>query len=79
MSDKRYCYCCRTYHPAEQVILFETKAGKRWRCLRSIDAAQSPRELRDATGRRQSAENRELANQKARNSLALRHSRLAFA
>lgn len=79
MSDKRYCYCCRTDHPAEQVILFETKVGKRWRCLRSIDAAQRSRELRDAAGQRQSAENRAQASQKARNSLALRHSRLAFA
>ena len=79
MTDKRYCYCCRNYHPAEQVVLHETKAGKRWRCLRSINAAQQPSEIRDAAGRQQSVENRALASQKARNSVQLRHSSLAFA
>jgi len=79
MSDKRYCYCCRAYHPAEQVVLYETKAGKRWRCLRSISAAQQPCQIRDEAGRQQSVENRAEASQKARNSVLLRHSSLAFA
>ena len=79
MTDKLYCYCCRNYHPAEQVVLYETKVGKRWRCLRSIQAAQQPSQIRDAAGRQQSLENRARASQQARNSLQLRHSSLAFA
>ncbi len=77
MTDKRYCYCCRSYHPAEQVVLFETKAGKRWRFLRSISAAKQPYQIRDENGRQQSLENRAQASRKARNSLFLRHSSMA--
>ena len=79
MSDTRYCYCCRSYHPADQMVQFETKVGKRWRCLRSIEAAQQPSHIRDQAGRQQSLENRLIASQKARNSVYLRHSSLAFA
>lgn len=79
MTEKRYCYCCRSFHPADQVILYETKAGKRWRCLRSIAAAQLPVETRDTLGRLQSQENRAQASRAAQNSVQLRHSRQAFA
>lgn len=79
MTDTRYCYSCRTFHPADQVVLHETKAGKRWRCQRSIMAAQLPVEIRDSVGRTQSEENRALARRLAQNSMILRHSRSACA
>lgn len=79
MTEKRYCYCCRSFHPADQVVLHETKAGKRWRCSRSIAAAQLPAEKRDSFGQQQSQENRALARRLAQNSLLLRHSKFAFA
>ena len=65
MSDKRYCYCCRTHHPAEQMRRFATRNGERWRCLRSIEAARGQPGERDAFGRRQSELNRLAATQMA--------------
>lgn len=79
MTEKRYCYCCRNHHAADEMVLFDTKAGKRWRCLRSIEAARLAPEIRDFFGRQQSAENKAEASRMARNSLELRHSSLAFA
>ena len=77
--ETRYCYCCRTYHAADQLVLFDTKAGKRWRCLRSIEASRQPAAVRDSIGRQQSAENRAQTRERARQSLQLRHTSLAFA
>lgn len=79
MTERRYCYCCRTEHPVEQMVLYPTKAGKRWRCLRSIAAAQSNAQSRDSFGRQQSQENKALSSRAAQNSLFLRHSSQAFA
>lgn len=79
MMEKRYCYCCRSYHPAEQVVLFETKVGKRWRCTRTIEAARSPSAERDSFGQQQSVVNKALASRQAQESLLLRHSSVAFA
>lgn len=54
MTDMLYCYCCRTHHPRNQMRLFPTTRGKRWRCLRSIQAARDKPDVRDAFGRQQS-------------------------
>ena len=43
----------------------DTPRGKRWRCRRSILAAQSSLSERDAFGRRQTEINREIARQQA--------------
>jgi hypothetical protein len=43
-----------------------TKAGKRWRCVRSIEATKRSKDDRDAFGRRVSAENKVDAQSKAR-------------
>ena len=58
MSDMTFCYCCRVHHPRDQMRLFPTGKGERWRCLRSIAAARSDRDARDAFGRGQSEINR---------------------
>ena len=63
MSDKLFCYCCRTHHPKDQMRRFATSKGKRWRCLRSIEAARGQPGERDAFGRRQSELNRLAASQ----------------
>lgn len=60
MIDPTFCYCCRVYHPRAQMRLFKTHRGDcRWRCLRSIEAAASSAEVRDAFGREQTVANRE--------------------
>ena len=59
MSDTCYCYCCRVHHPRNQMRLFPTTRGQRWRCLRSIEAARSTAQVRDAFGRRQTEINRQ--------------------
>ena len=59
MTDMLYCYCCRVHHPRQQMRLFPTTRGARWRCLRSIAAARSDTQARDAFGRRQTEINRQ--------------------
>lgn len=58
MTQKVFCYHCRVHHSPEQMGRFQTKAGPRWRCLRTIAAAQRGIEERDAFGRTQSEANR---------------------
>lgn len=58
MTDTLFCYCCRIHHPKDQMRRFATSHGKRWRCLRSIAAADCSVDERDAFGRRQSNLNR---------------------
>ncbi len=65
MSDTLFCYCCRTHHPRAQMRRFATRAGERWRCLRSIEADRRDSGERDAFGRKQSEQNRLAAAQLA--------------
>jgi len=57
MSSTLYCYHCSAYHPREQMRQIDTKGGKRWRCIKSIEAAKKDQSERDAFGRRVSAMN----------------------
>ena len=41
MTGKVYCYHCMTYHHPEAMRKVVTRAGERWRCIRSIEAAQT--------------------------------------
>lgn len=65
MTEMQYCYCCRVHHAKDQMRLFPTKQGDRWRCLRSIEAAVASRRERDAFGRRQTAINQDQARRAA--------------
>lgn len=58
MSDTAFCYHCRQHHPKSEMRQIETKAGKRWRCIRSIEATRQGREAREAYGREVTAINR---------------------
>lgn len=49
----------------------ETKGGKRWRCVKSIEAAKRDRQAREAFGRQMSANNKAEAQSKARFVLSL--------
>ena len=66
MSETVYCYHCRMAHPREEMRLLVTKTGKRWRCIRSIEAAANQdRAAREAFGRQMTAINRAEASAKA--------------
>jgi hypothetical protein len=43
-----------------------TKTGKRWRCIKSIEATKAGREARDAFGKRVTADNKADCQSKAR-------------
>ena len=58
MSDTLFCYHCRAYHPKEEMRQIDTKGGKRWRCIRSIEATQQGPEAREAYGRQVSEINK---------------------
>lgn len=58
MTDRAFCYHCRVHHPLEQMVVIETKTGPRWRCLKTLMAAQRSVEERDAFGRAKSEANR---------------------
>lgn len=66
MADTLYCYHCRTYHPREEMRQIDTKGGKRWRCIKSIEATKRSAEEREAFGRQMTAMNKAEAQSKAR-------------
>lgn len=65
MAQKVFCYHCRIHHSLEHMGRVETKRGPRWRCLRTIHAAQRSMAERDAFGRDQSEANRVEAQRRA--------------
>lgn len=60
MSEQVFCYCCRVHHPREQMQRYDTRLGPRWRCRRTVEAAARSVAERDAFGRQQTAQNRDL-------------------
>lgn len=66
MADTLYCYHCRTYHPREEMRQIDTKGGKRWRCIKSIEATKRSAAEREAFGRQMTAINKAEAQSKAR-------------
>lgn len=66
MADTAYCYHCGTHHPKEEMRQISTKGGKRWRCIKSIEATKRGTAERDAFGRAVSAINKAEAQSKAR-------------
>ncbi|RIX43041.1 MAG: hypothetical protein D3M94_17475 [Rhodocyclales bacterium GT-UBC] len=65
MTEMLFCYCCRVHHAKDQMRPFLTKQGYRWRCIRSIEAAASSKDSRDAFGRKQTEINRNEARHMA--------------
>jgi hypothetical protein len=75
MSQMHFCYVCRIHHPAEEMSVIHTRAGRRWRCLRSIAAAKTPSAERDAFGSIQTEINQALARHMAQKLAVLRWER----
>lgn len=65
MPETKFCYCCRAHHPIEQMRLFPTRQGHRWRCVLSIEAAVRSTPERDAFGAEQTRINHEAASRTA--------------
>lgn len=65
-SETIFCYHCRTHHPKEEMRLLVTKTGKRWRCLKSIEATKQGKAAREAYGKQMTEANKAEARSKAR-------------
>lgn len=72
MTETLFCYCCRVHHQKDQMRLFPTRQGYRWRCVRSIEAAFRSRKERDSFGLQQTEINRQEARRAAENAEHLR-------
>lgn len=66
MSDTAYCYHCGTYHPKAEMRQIAAKNGKRWRCIKSIEATKAGIAQRDAFGKRMTEMNKAEAQAKLR-------------
>jgi hypothetical protein len=66
MPDTAFCYHCGTHHPFEEMRQILTKKGKRWRCIKSIEATKVGIAKRDAFGLRVKAINKAEAQAKIR-------------
>lgn len=61
-----YCYHCGKHHPIEEMRQLTTKTGKRWRCIKSIEATKADRNTRDAFGKKVTAINKAESQSRAR-------------
>ena len=50
-TETIYCYHCARHHPREEMRQIETKGGKKWRCIQSIQATKKTSAQRDAFGK----------------------------
>ena len=66
MSKTAFCYHCGVHHPIETMRQLVTKTGKRWRCVKSIEATKAAKSQRDAFGRGVTEKNKAEAQAKLR-------------
>lgn len=64
-AQRRHCYHCGIPHDVAEMRRGATATGMRWRCLKSIDAARQPRQVREDAGIKRSAENRAESRRRA--------------
>lgn len=57
-SETNYCYHCGGHHPREAMRQIAAKHGKKWCCIRSIEATRKSSTRRDAFGKAVTAINR---------------------
>ena len=56
-TKTRYCYHCARSHPEDEMRQMHTKAGTKWRCIKSIQAIKKTTAERDAFGKQVTAMN----------------------
>jgi hypothetical protein len=57
-SETIFCYHCARHHPRGEMRQIETKGGRKWRCIKSIEATKRDVAQRDAFGQTVTAINR---------------------
>ncbi len=57
-AETLYCYHCCIQHPKTVMRQILTKTGKRWRCIKSIEATRRGHAEREAFGRQTTAINK---------------------
>lgn len=57
-TETIYCYHCGRHHPSGEMRQIETKGGKKWRCIKSIEATKKSSTQRDAFGKEVTTINR---------------------
>jgi len=57
-SENVYCYHCGRHHPREEMRQLSTKGGRKWRCIKSIEASRQGRSEREAFGRQTTSINK---------------------
>jgi len=50
MPKAAYCYTCNVHHPMEEMRQIMTGRGKRWRCIKTIEASRMDSATRQAFG-----------------------------
>lgn len=58
MRTTNYCYTCNVHHPREEMRQIMTGRGKRWRCIKTIEASRMASDKRQAFGARTTANNK---------------------
>jgi hypothetical protein len=58
MTEPVFCYHCRLHHPKAEMRQIVTRGGKRWRCIKSIEATKRGSASREAFGQRMTATNK---------------------
>jgi hypothetical protein len=66
MSTTLFCYHCGRHHPKEEMRQIETKAGKKWRCIKSIEATRQGVAERDAFGKQVTSMNSAAQREKSK-------------
>jgi len=51
IAETIYCYHCGRSHPRVEMRQIATKGGKKWRCIKSIEATKRNVTQRDAFGK----------------------------
>ena len=65
-TQTAYCYHCGVHHDVDTMRQIDTKTGKRWRCIKSIEASRQGRAEREAFGRRMTENNKAEAQARLR-------------
>jgi hypothetical protein len=53
-----YCYICNVHHSKEEMRQIMTGRGKRWRCIKTIEAARMASSKRQEFGAQTTASNK---------------------
>lgn len=73
MVDTIFCSYCGIYHRKDEMRLVSVKAGKRWRCLKSLASSKQGKIEREAFGKRVTEMNAAEQSHRVRQRLQAKH------